>query len=272
MGAGVVGACVGGGGADVVVGFVVVVVDGAVVVDFVVGFVDVGFGLDEVVFGFVVVRGARVVVVVRGARVVGAVRVGAVVGATVVASAVGRLDEVVDVPGYGQVRYDIAYGGNFYAIVHLEDLGIDFQRRNGQRMLDAGLAIMDAINAQNPVRHPENPDINVCHHVYLEAPGSTAQHSRHAMAIHPGWFDRSPCGTGTSARMAQLHARRLLGVDEPFVNESFIGSRFIGRIAGETTVGDRPGIRPTVTGRAWVTGTAQYMLDPSDPFPRGFTI
>ena len=96
MGAGVVGACVVGGGADVVVGFVVVVVDGAVVVDFVVGFVDVGFGLDEVVFGFVVVRGARVVVV-RGARVVGAVRVGAVVGATVVASAVGRLDEVVDV-------------------------------------------------------------------------------------------------------------------------------------------------------------------------------
>lgn len=105
MGAGVVGACVVGGGADVVVGFVVVVVDGAVVVDFVVGFVDVGFGLDEVVFGFVVVRGTRVVVVrgarvvvVRGARVVGAaVRVGAVVGATVVASAVGRLDEVVDV-------------------------------------------------------------------------------------------------------------------------------------------------------------------------------
>lgn len=182
------------------------------------------------------------------------------------------LDEVVDVPGYGQVRYDIAYGGNFYAIVHLADLGIDFERRNGQRMLDAGLAIMDAINAQNPVRHPENPDINVCHHVYLEAPGSTAQHSRHAMAIHPGWFDRSPCGTGTSARMAQLHARGLLGVDEPFVNESLIGSRFIGRIAGETTVGDRPGIRPTVTGRAWVTGTAQYMLDPSDPFPRGFTI
>ena len=182
------------------------------------------------------------------------------------------LDQVVDVEGFGQVRYDIAYGGNFYAFVHLEDLGIEFERRNGQKMLDAALAIMDAINDQNPVAHPENPDINVCHHVYLEAPGSTAEHSRHAMAIHPGWFDRSPCGTGTSARMAQLHARGQLATDTDFVNESFIGSRFVGRIIGETAVGDRPGILPTVTGRAWITGTAQYMLDPSDPFPSGFVL
>ena len=129
-----------------------------------------------------------------------------------------------------------------------------------------------AINEQRPVAHPENPQINVCHHVYLEAPGSNAQHSRHAMAIHPGWFDRSPCGTGTSARMAQLHARGLLGLGQDFVNESFIGSRFIGRILEETTVGDRPGIRPQVTGRAWITGTAQYMLDPTDPYPTGFDV
>lgn len=182
------------------------------------------------------------------------------------------LDQTVDVPGWGEVRYDIAYGGNFYAFVKLEDLGIEFERANGSRMLEAGLAIMDAINSQNPVAHPENPQIDVCHHVYLEAPGSDATLSRHAMAIHPGWFDRSPCGTGTSARMAQLHARGLLEIGQDFVNESFIGSRFIGRIARETTVGDRPGIAPTVTGRAWITGTAQYMLDPTDPFPAGFTI
>ena len=186
-----------------------------------------------------------------------------------VASYSHALDQAVEVAGFGEVRYDIAYGGNFYAFVHLEDLGIEFDRRNGQQMLEAGLAIMDAINEQNPVAHPENPEINVCHHVYLEAPGSTAQHSRHAMAIHPGWFDRSPCGTGTSARMAQLHARGLLAADTDFVNESFIGSRFVGRIIGETTVGDRPAILPTVTGRAWITGTAQYLLDPSDPFLPG---
>lgn len=182
------------------------------------------------------------------------------------------LDQVVQVPEFGEVRYDIAYGGNFYAIVSLEELGIAFERSNGQRMLHAGLAIMAAINEQRPVAHPENPQINVCHHVYLEAPGSNAQHSRHAMAIHPGWFDRSPCGTGTSARMAQLHARGLLGLGQDFVNESFIGSRFIGRILEETTVGVRPGIRPQVTGRAWITGTAQYMLDPTDPYPTGFDV
>jgi proline racemase len=182
------------------------------------------------------------------------------------------LDEVVQVPGLGPVRYDIAYGGNFYAIVDLAELGIPFERAQGGRLLDAGLAIMAAIDEQRPVAHPVDPAISGCHHVYLQAPGSTAQHSRHAMAIHPGWFDRSPCGTGTSARMAQLHARGLLGADADFVNESFIGSRFLGRIVGETTVGGRPAILPTVTGRAWITGTAQYLLDPTDPYPAGFVL
>jgi proline racemase len=92
------------------------------------------------------------------------------------------------------------------------------------------------------------------------------------MAIHPGWFDRSPCGTGTSARLAVLHARGLVEVGEEVVNESFIGSRFGARILGETRVGDRSGILPSITGRAWITGTAQYMLDPTDPFPAGFQL
>ena len=92
------------------------------------------------------------------------------------------------------------------------------------------------------------------------------------MAIHPGWFDRSPCGTGTSARLAQLHARGLLAPGADFVNESFIGTEFTGRIVGETEVGGRPAVVPTVTGRAWITGTAQYFLDPEDPFPAGFLL
>jgi proline racemase len=176
------------------------------------------------------------------------------------------------VPGLGAVRYDIAYGGNFYAFVSLAELGLPFERAAKQRLLDAGLAIMAAVNEQNPVVHPERADINVCHHVYLEAPDSTTRHSRHAMAIHPGWFDRSPCGTGTSARLAQQHARGLLGVGEEIVNESFIGSRFQARILGETRVGPFPAILPSFTGRAWITGTAQYLLDPTDPFPAGFEV
>jgi proline racemase len=182
------------------------------------------------------------------------------------------LDRSVEVPGLGSVGYDMAFGGNFYAIVELEKLGLPFDRAAKQQLLDAGLAIMDAINEQDLPVHPTRPDITGCHHVYLQAPGSTAQHSRHAMAIHPGWFDRSPCGTGTSARMAQLHARGELALDTDFVNESFIGTTFTGRLVDRTEVGGLEAVVPTITGRAWITGTAQYMLDPDDPFPAGFEL
>ncbi|MEZ5209689.1 proline racemase family protein [Gordonia sp. PP30] len=182
------------------------------------------------------------------------------------------LDRTVDVPGYGEVGYDMAFGGNFYAIVDLDSLGLPFERAAKQRLLDAGLAIMDAINEQDRPVHPERPDIVGCHHVYLKAPGSDAKHSRHAMAIYPGWFDRSPCGTGTSGRMAQLHARGELPLHTDFLNESYIGSRFTGRLVDTTTVGDFEAVIPTITGRAWITGTAQYMLDPTDPFPTGFEL
>ncbi|MET7995068.1 proline racemase family protein [Amycolatopsis sp. NPDC005232] len=182
------------------------------------------------------------------------------------------LDRKVAVPGLGQVRYDLAFGGNFYAIVELEELGLPFDRAEKQKLLDAGLSIMHAINSQNLPVHPENPAISGCHHVYLAAPGSDARVSRHAMAIHPGWFDRSPCGTGTSARMAQLHARGELALHTDFRNESFIGTHFIGRLVEETTVGTVDAVVPTITGRAWLTGTAQYFLDPDDPFPAGFEL
>ena len=182
------------------------------------------------------------------------------------------LDASVTVPGLGTVRYDLAYGGNFYAMVALDDLGLPFDRAAKDELLRAGLAIMAAINDAGEPVHPLEPAIRGCHHVALIAPGSDARHSRHAMVIHPGWFDRSPCGTGTSARMAQLHARGLLALNTDFVNESFIGTRFIGRLVGTDTVGSYPAVLPTITGRAWVTGTAQYLLDPTDPFPAGFLL
>ncbi|WP_104086890.1 proline racemase family protein [Arthrobacter sp. GMC3] len=182
------------------------------------------------------------------------------------------LEQTVEVEGFGEVRYDMAFGGNFYAVVELAELGLPFERAAKDRLLDAGLKIMDAINTHNRPVHPERADISGCHHVYLKAPGSTAEHSRHAMAIYPGWFDRSPCGTGTSARMAQLHARGELALNTDFVNESYIGTQFIGRLVEETTVGGLPAVVPTITGRAWITGTAQYHLDPDDPFQAGFLL
>ncbi len=187
-----------------------------------------------------------------------------------VPSYVERLDAAVDVPGFGRVPYSLAFGGNFYAMVDLDDVGLPFDRARQHDIVQAGLAIMEAINADSPPHHPTIDGVDHCHHVEFIAPGSTAAFSRHAMAIYPGWFDRSPCGTGTSARMAELWARGELPLDQDFVNESFIGSRFIGRLVAETEVGGKPAVVPTITGRAWVTGRAEYTLDPSDPFPAGF--
>jgi len=182
------------------------------------------------------------------------------------------LDLSADVPGIGRVPYDMAFGGNFYAMVDAEGLGVEFSRDNGDEILRRGMQLMAAINETDSPVHPADPAIRGCKHVQVVAPGSDAKHSRHAMVISPGWFDRSPCGTGTSARMAQLHARGLMGPGDELVNESFIGTHFIGRIVEETEVAGRPAIVPTITGRAWITGTAQYVLSDDDPFPEGFLV
>ena len=182
------------------------------------------------------------------------------------------LDQVVPLDGAGPVSYDMAFGGNFYAILDLGQLGIPFDRAHKDRILGAGLAVMTAINERNEPVHPDNPEIRGCHHVQFLAPGADARYSRHAMAIYPGWFDRSPCGTGTSARLAQLHTRGQIEVGAELVNESFIGSRFTGCIIGETSVRGTPAVIPRITGRAWITGTAQYVIDPDDPFPEGFQL
>ena len=187
-----------------------------------------------------------------------------------VPSFVDRLDERIQVPGIGEITYSVAFGGNYYALVDLDEVGLPFDRARQGDIVRAGLQIMDAINTQAPPVHPVLEGANHVHHVEFIAPGSDAVRSRHAMAIHPGWFDRSPCGTGTSARMAELRARGELALDTPFVNESFIGTEFVGRLVGETSVGDRPAVIPTITGRAWVTGLGQYILDGDDPFPEGF--
>lgn len=181
-----------------------------------------------------------------------------------------RLDATVKVESVGEVPYSLAFGGNFYAMVELADVGLDFDRAQQHEITKVGLSIMEAINEADAPHHPFIQGIDHCHHVEFIAPGSTPRHSRHAMSIYPGWFDRSPCGTGTSARMAELFARGELGLHEEFVNESFIGSRFTGRLIAETDVDGIPAVIPTITGRAWVTGMGQYLLDPSDPFPNGF--
>ncbi|SJM70820.1 proline racemase family protein [Gulosibacter sp. 10] len=188
-----------------------------------------------------------------------------------VASYAHELDAVLDVPGFGEVGCDIAFGGNYYAFVEAADLGIPFERDRVDEILAAGRAIMAAVNEQREPVHPET-GYRGCEHAVLLAPGSDARLTRHALVNAPGWLDRSPGGTGTSARMAQLHARGLLGLHEEFRNESFIGTAFDARLLDATAVGGHEAVLPSITGRAWLTATAQYLLDPEDPFPAGFVL
>jgi proline racemase len=179
---------------------------------------------------------------------------------------------VVEVPELGPVMYDMAFGGNFYALVEAASIGLRPAPEQAQALIDTGLAIMGAINASAPPVHPEDERIRGCRHVVFHEPGVNGADAKAATSIHPGWLDRSPCGTGTSARIAQLHTLGALKTGEPFVNESVIGTRFTARVVEETTVAGRPAIVPEITGRAWITGIGQYLLDPSDPFPAGFRL
>ena len=166
----------------------------------------------------------------------------------------------------GGLRGDIAFGGNFYALVPAADAGVEVDAARADELIARGLEIMAAVNAGGAPAHPNDPRIAGCRHVVFH------DGNRNATAIHPGWLDRSPCGTGTSARMAALHARGELAIGEAFVNESVIGTRFTGRLVEETRVGSFAAVIPEITGRAWVTGMGQYLLDAEDPFPAGFAL
>jgi proline racemase len=181
-------------------------------------------------------------------------------------------DRVVEVEGLGPITYDMAFGGNFYALLPAAAAGLSVDPARSGELVERGLAIMAAIAEADPPVHPADPRIAGCRHVVFHEPGRDGAAARAATSIHPGWLDRSPCGTGTSARMAQLHARGELAVGDPFVNESVIGTRFTGRLVAETTVGGLPAVVPEVTGRAWITGMGQYLLDAEDPFPAGFVL
>jgi proline racemase len=189
-----------------------------------------------------------------------------------VASFVDVLDASVGLPDGREVAYDMAYGGNFYAIVDAEEIGLAVEPAAGQALIDAGLSLMAAINQSRRPTHPADGRIEGCKHVIFTAPGRDGADARNATVVYPGWLDRSPCGTGTSARMAQLHDRGELEIGQPFVNESVIGTRFTGHLRGQSALADRSAVLPEITGRAWITGLGQYVLDPTDPFPAGFEL
>ncbi|PSL20006.1 proline racemase family protein [Shimia abyssi] len=196
-----------------------------------------------------------------------------------------HLDAQIDVPGLGPVTVDIAWGGMFFVLAQAAALGVSLDPDNGGEILRISEAIRHAAAEQLPVAHPDNPAISGPTITNLwGSPTDPATHGRGAITLSTGPYDptnpqaasgildRSPCGTGTCAKMAVLHARDLLKPGQDYVNAGPLGTTFTGRILEETTVGPYPAIIPTLTGQGWIYGTSQYMLDPTDPFPTGYTV
>ncbi|MCK0196217.1 proline racemase family protein [Ancylobacter sp. 6x-1] len=188
------------------------------------------------------------------------------------------LDREIDVPGLGRITVDVAYGGMIYVIVDAAALGYHLDLKEAAELVEVGERIKLAAAEQIPAVHPENPDIHTINQTLFAGPLERSERgltSKNTVIVSPGRHDRSPCGTGTCARMAALHAKGLLGLDEPFIHRSLIGTEFIGRLRGTAQV-DGPngvaGVLPTITGPAWITAFHQYVLDPTDPFPRGYRL
>jgi len=190
-----------------------------------------------------------------------------------VPSFVDRLDAPLEIGGIGTVPVDIAYGGMFYALVDAARLGFAIRPDEARDLAILGEKVRNAARQRYAVVHPDNPEIRGVSIVQFNTPFTgPGTEARNTCIVSPGRSDRSPTGTGLSARMAVLHARGLLKLGDHFSHRSIIGSRFDGRIAAETSCGGRAAIVPAITGRAWITGTMTYMLDPSDPYPEGYVV
>jgi proline racemase len=196
-----------------------------------------------------------------------------------------HLDAPVEVPGLGTVVVDVAYGGMFYVIADAAPLGLRIVSDEARDIVRVAETIKAATREQLPVVHPENPGIAGVTIAQISGPPARPDaHRRNAVVVSTGtldwsrpasWtgaLDRSPCGTGTCAKMAAMHAKGLLALGQDFVHEGILGTVFTGRLLEETSVGPYRAVVPTISGQAWITGFAQYVLDPDDPFPNGFTV
>ena len=185
------------------------------------------------------------------------------------------LDLPLDVPGLGRLKVDTAYGGDSFVVVNADNLGFELVAREARQLAELGVRISAAATEQLGFVHPENPEwthISFCLFASPMARRGDVLETRHAVAIRPGKIDRSATGTGVSARLALLHARQAIAPGESLRARSIIDSCFTGRIEGETTVGDRTAIIPSVEGRAWRTGDRRIVVDPDDPWPQGYRV
>jgi len=182
-----------------------------------------------------------------------------------------ELDAKVVTPAFGTVTADVAFGGIFYAIVDVDQVGLTIEPANARALADAGIGLRSAIAEQVPVAHPELAGLDEIAYVMFRSTDPDGA-VRTCTTMRPGRVDRSPCGTGSSANLACLHARGQVGVGDSRVSRSIIGGEFVAEVIGETTVGGRPAVLPRITGSGWVYGTETLRVDPADPFPEGFAL
>jgi proline racemase len=181
-------------------------------------------------------------------------------------------DAQITVEGLGALTVDIAYGGDFYVMVDADALGLRLAPDNEAALIAAAKEIVPAVNAQLEIRHPERPDIDRCYQTLFASAKITTGDLKQTIVCPPGSLDRSPCGTGTSARVAALFSRGAIGLDQPMRFEGVLGTCFSGTAI---SAAERAGVlyvRARITGRAWITGFHQFVLDPDDPLPQGFRI
>ena len=179
----------------------------------------------------------------------------------------------VDCPDLGEIRVDVAYGGNFYAIVDRQENFRDMADYSAGQLITWSPVVRRRLNEKYAFEHPENPGINrLSHMLWTGKPVHPEADARNAVFYGDKAIDRSPCGTGTSARMAQLHAKGRLKAGDSFVHESIIGSLFRGRVEQETSVANKPAIVPSIGGWARQTGINTIFIDERDPFAHGFVV
>lgn len=186
-----------------------------------------------------------------------------------------HLDSTIEVEGVGSLTVDVAWGGMAYVLADANKLGFALTPDEGRELCEMGQRIKTAGAEQLTAVHPVHPDFPGITQTEFTGPLRRVNgvlSSQNAVVVSPGRLDRSPCGTGTSARLAVLHARNEIGVGEEFVHESIIGSSWSSRIEEVCSVGGVPGVTPSVTGQAWITELSQVGLDPTDPFPTGYTL
>ena len=190
-----------------------------------------------------------------------------------VPSFVLALDETVEVPGLGRVRYDLAFGGAFYAFVDAAEAGVVCTPEGFRRLIERGMAIKRAVMDRRPIPHPFEADLSFLYGtIFVGPPLGADAHSRNVCVFAEGEVDRSPTGTGVSARLAIHHARGDIATGERIVVESIIGSRFSGRVVETTVFGPHAAVIPEVEGTAHITGRQEFLIDPSDPLRDGFIL